>query len=395
MNKKRIFICILGLVLLAGLAKFAFTRGCTKKAPIVAFYDIDEAWQASVRQILEAENSTSFVYKNLSENDILDKNLSKKIDILICKNGASVQRIKNQAIPLSNAIKERIPQTIKTSDLYCRDGSTVVMPLVIDNFEMAVLRTAVNRYQLPLPQTIAEISDFAHTARFYYPIPLVIAGAKDENVSSLLTKLVISAGGIDAYNQLVMMLKTTTDFSQIFDYKVGGAADSSLKVSDLLGILKKWQEEGYLASNWLTLTPEMTANLIDDNRVTVSFMTLSEHRSKPQPNISYYTELPFPEDCTATKGSVQPVYVAMALNDIEPARISLNRLSLAPAQESLSLVSRLGPAMLQGTSCDIQADDARYIAATSEAGPLPDLATAAFEKSSDRHAFAQAIREWF
>lgn len=393
-NKRIFVICVAFLLAIAAGIIFAISKSHNKPA-VIGFYDFDAEYAGSFKKLLETDSSFKYEFKSLSEKEVLSKNITKKINILISPNSAITQRLAYAAIPLSDSILARIPQTIKNSELYKYNEQTVIMPLAIDQFETSILSTTYKRYKMKVPQTVNEISDFAGFSKVHYETPIGIAGGEDININSLFSLLVDSYGGKDSYFNMVQQLKTTVNFDDFYEYKIGGNADPELKVKDLLNIIKGWQENRYMPDNWKQATAQNNANLIDDNRVTLNFMNLSEHRSKPFPNIAYFETIEFPSETKAAHVSVQPVITAMAFKNTEAIRIGLNRLSTEKNQGTVSLITKLGPATLTGTACDKQADDARFFAATTEGGPVPDLGSLAFEKQADRRALAQAIRNWF
>lgn len=390
MKKRNLFLAIGSIILVGLITAGLFTVKVIKNKKItkVAFYDLPETSIEVIKEILTKDTKVEYNFIILNEKQFLNKNLYKKYDLLFCYNDANTQKLVNQAIQLPDNVAQRIPSTIKNSNFFTYDNNLKIMPVAIDIFEVAYLETTNKRYDIPVPSTIEEIGKFAHTSKYYYVIPLLIAGEVDQNINSLFTLLVQSYGGKEAYFNMIEQLKNTTDFSKIYDYKIGGLADENITVSYLLDILKDWQKNNYFAFNWTTMSLPQTDLFIDDNHIALCFMNLSEHRTKPLPNAKYFKML----DLAC---GVQPVIVSMGFKDSEQVRIALNRLSLPDSQTLISFKTGFGPSMLQGVSYDIQADDARYIAAATESGPVPDLGTAALSTKEQRSLLAQAIRNYF
>ncbi len=399
MKKRNLFICIGGIILAVALIAgiiIGTSVNNRKKTTIVGFYDLPEDYMEAIKNTIIGETSGKYKFLVLQEKDILSNKINKKVDMIASFQDANTIAFANQAIPLSESIQERIPSAYKRSRLYINEKSEItILPVAVDIFETAMLRTPITKYEIPQPETIADYSIFAHTALNYYAVPFIIAGEKDINVNSLLSLLVQSYGGRDGYLNVVNILSKVTDFSTLYDIEIGGDAAADITIKSLLDIIKNWQLNGYLPGEWKILTEEQTCNFIEDNRTTVCFMNLSEHRNKPSPNIEYYNVVDFPIESAKKSVTIQPVVVTFALKNTEGTRIALNRLSTTDAQTFISLKTRLGPAMLKGSSCDIQADDARYFSTSTEGGAVPDIGTAAFKTKEQRHLLAEAIRNYF
>lgn len=395
--KKRIFI-VGGIILsIAIVCTTFFLFKFSKKSRIttIGFYNLPETYSNAIQDIIRGETKNNYKFIEINESDFLSEKIGEKLDILVGFNDANMQDLKNIAVELPKDVISRIPTTIKNSDFYMDNDEIKIFPIAIDLFETELLKTAVSRYEIPVPETVWDITKFGRTSKYYYSIPFVIAGAEDINMNSLLSILVASFGGKTGYYNVIKQLKNTTDFSLIYDYRIGGDAADDVTIGSLLNIIKDWQDKSYLSAGWTNHTPKQVESLIDDNRVSLCFMNLSEHRTKRTPNIVYYSLYDFPNESAKINVSVQPVVVGISFTNKEETRLAFNRLSQEKAQEVLSLKTKIGPAMLRGTSCDIQADDARYIAASTEGGPVPDLGTAALKTQEQRHLLAEAIRNYF
>lgn len=390
MKKRTLFITIISVVfaglLITGIITIKNINN--KKTTFVAFYDIPKEVSDTIIEILTANSKTNYSFNYKTEKDLLSKKFTKKNQLLFCYNDANTINLKEKAVSIPEYAQSCMPSTYKSSKLYSINNQVKIMPVAVDIFEAAYLETTAKKYEIPIPQDLDEIKNFAHTSKYYYAVPLIITGENDVNINSLFTMFVQDYGGKEAYFEMLDKIKNTTDFSTIYDYKVGGLADNNMTVSDLLDMIKEWQDNNYFAYNWNTMSLDQTNIMIEDNHAALSFMNLSEHRNKPFPNAKYFKMLELP--C-----SVQPVIVGMGFKNSEPVQIAMNRLASSENQELISFKTKLGPSMLQGISTDIQADDARYFAASTETGPVPDLGTAALKTKEQRFLLAQAIRNYF
>lgn len=395
MTKKatKLSIIISSVVLVAAIIAGALITS-KNKTTTVAFYDIPESYIQAYKDIISKDNTNQIKFIIFSEEQIKKTSATKKADLIITYNGAVAEKLAPKAITISDNLASRYPRTILSSPLYNLNNELKIFPINFDIFENMVLKTAVDHYDLPLPSTISQIEDFAKAAMDIYPIPIIFSGADDQVLNSFFTQLVESFGGAEGYTALLNQLKGQNDFEDFYNYKITGSPEGPVTVSTILDLIKYWEDKDYISQKWRTTTKANTAQLIEDNRVTMTMMNLSEHRDVESDNLNYYEKIIFPTVSGDFDNlhSIQPAVVAMIFKNTEATRIIANRLTLPDNQETLSLVTKLGPATLQGTSCDRQADDARFFAASFPAGPAPDLATMAFCDKARQHEMAEMIR---
>lgn len=392
---KKIFIPIISAIVLVGAAVCTFfVVKNNQKSTTIAFYNLPQEISDALKEVITGTTEIDYKFIELSESELIEK--KKKYNILFAYNDINTKLLMENAVEIPNSIIERTPSTIKSSSFFQDNSGTVkAMPVAIDIFQTNFLRTAFTKYEIPEPETFGDLIKFGRTSKFYYSVPFVTAGHEDINVNSLLSLLVASYGGYEGYCNVINKISNLSDFEQLYEIKIGGNADKDLTIASLLNIIKDWQTAGYLANEWTNLTTKQVVSLIDDNRIDLCFMNLSECRNITVPNIYYYNNVELQSETGIKNVRVQPVIVGLAFENTEAVRIALNRVSQEKNQEFISLKTKLGPAMLRGTSCDVQADDARYIAASTEGGPVPDLGTAALKTQEQRHLLAEIIRNYF
>lgn len=393
--KKRLIISIFAVILIIGASTFLFFGLKNKKSiTTVAFYNLPDEAVSTIRDVINGTTEIKYKFIELTEAEMLQG--KTKFDMLFAYNDANTKELMEKAFEIPDAVQARTPTTIKTSSFFQdKSGSFKAMPVAIDIFETNFLKTAFTKYEIPQPETFEDLIKFGRTSKFYYSVPFVTAGQEDINVNSLLSLLVASRGGYSGYCNVINQISKLSDFDQVYDIKIGGDADTDVTISSLLDVIKSWQNAGYLANEWIYLSTKQVANLIDDNRIDLCFMNLSECRNINVPNIYYYNNVELESESSNKNVRIQPVIVGLSFKNTEETRIALNRVSQEKNQEFISLKTKLGPAMLRGTSCDVQADDARYIAASTEGGPVPDLGTAALKTQEQRHLLAETIRNYF
>ena len=391
--KKKTLIIVIALVAaaIAGTTIFFATKSGNKGTK-VGFYNIPEEIAQVYKEIITKENKSQIEFITLTEEDIKKDRNIKKLSMIITYNNALTQRLKPEAEPVPQDIMERFPRTIRESELYNYENTPKIFPISLDMFETMVLTTAVNYYNLPVPETVTDIMAFGKKAKETYPFPIIISGAQDIIANSFFTQLVESFGGKTGYQNIKKQLEEDKNLENFYNYKV----KDTITVKTILDLIKTWEKEEILSRNWHTTKPESTSRFIEDNRVSMALMTLSEHRKITSSNLNYYETIIFPpaETSGPDRLSIQPAIVGMILKASPETKIITSRLTTVENQELISLQTQLGPVTLQGTSFDRQADDARFFAASFPGGPVPDLATLVFEDSQTRHKMAELIRNY-
>jgi len=367
------------------------------KYTTIAFYNVPNEVKETIMP-LASKDLSMIQFKDLTEADYTNPKLNKRVQMVIAYNDATTQELSKKAIHVSKEIKERYPNSIKNSEYFVNHKQMDIQPVLLDQFEAIVLRNALSRPEIQAPETFQHIGNFGKAAKWYYPLPIIISGAEDINVNSFVTLMINAYGGKAGYQnvakQIQEIAKTTEDFSEILDIQIGGDADPELKLRDLINKLKDWQSENYIDAEWYIRTPQSTSKFIDNAVSALAFMNISEHRTKPNPNIRYYMQMEVPPQTAKTQVSVQPTIVALTFKNNEKTRAIQNRLSLTMNQELLSESTRLAPTILAGEAYDSLTTNARFMAASIQGGPVPDIATISLKTAEERHQFAEAIRQY-
>lgn len=367
------------------------------KYTTIAFYNVPETVEEAIKPII-SQDLSMVQFKDLTETEYLAPKLNKKVQMIIAYNDATIQELSKKALNLPKAIKEKYPNSIKKSDYYTDRNQMVVQPILLDQFEAVVLRNAINKSEIQIPETFTQLGNFGRAAKWYYPLPIIITGAEDINVNSFITLMVNAFGGKAGYDnvakQLKEIAKTTDDFYELLDINIGGDADSELTVRSLLNILKEWQNDNYFDAEWYIRNEKNTSKFIENAISALMFMNMTEHRNKPNPNIRYYIPMEIPVETAANSVSVQPAIVSLTFKNNEKTKIIQNRLAQTQNQETLSNITKLAPTILAGEAYDSLATNARFVAASTFGGPVPDLATISLSTEAERHAFAETIRNY-
>lgn len=405
MKNKKTFIKIISIfvvLFLIGSVTFIIIKSNRDSKTVIGFYNIPENCYNAYEEIITKENKGKIKLIKLDDKDISSKKITKKIDMLITYNGAVTQNLLPKATTISKDIMSRFPMTFSKSPLYNYNGESKIFPITLDMFETMVLTTAITYYDLPEPDKTTALIDFGEKAGEFYPIPITLSGSNDLTINSFFSQIVEAFGGERGYANLLNQLKKDNNLDNFYNYVItyDNKTDSEaapITVSTILDLIKSWEKNNILNSSWRIATSENTNQLIEDNRIAMTFMTLSEHRKITSDNISYYEQIFFPDMPEYSDGKrfcIQSAIVGMIFRNTPQTKIISSRLTTTGNQESISMQTQLGPATLQGTPFDRQADNCRFFAASFPGGPVPDLATLAFQDKEMQHKMAEMIRNY-
>ena len=203
--------------------------------------------------------------------------------------------------------------------------------------------------------------------------------------------------GADGYKALVKNLSEKKDFRAVLDDVVTNTPDgASLSLRSVLEKIFDWQSRGLLQRQWYMVGRTDLFNLMQYKSFYVSSMPLDYYRNLPR-MVSYnYTAYRFPmENVDMDHGLVAHEIVMIprsnkkALRNLEDYLVSLD------IQEQLSNVTTFAPVHSQSGAYDSISDDARFYAASTKWGPLPQLDRAACTSKDDAEKFAKDAREFF
>jgi len=401
-GKRRIVIGIALFAFLLFWGGFFALNLVRNNTTIIGFYNIPETDIKTIESLIMKDPLYKTKFIVLSEKNALSKRLFRKVDVLVAYNGALTADLAAKAVPLSSAIQVRYPSAIKDSPFFTslsKSGSMnfCIMPLLLDHFETSYFEVMKKKTGQKYPETLAQLESYAAGCQQYLQNPLICAGAQDANLYSLISVFIESYGGQKGYLNLVQQMKqmkSTERLKQMLSLPVGGDAPNGTTFASVLDRIKQLQKQSLILPEWYKTTEQTVSIAMDDNHAAVVFMSLREHREKPFPAIKYFQGYQFPPETSKTRAVVETALCAMMFRDTEAAQIFMGRLSSEAGQEALSISTKLGPATLRGEAFDVQADDARYFAAATPGGPVPDIGTASFKDKGRRSAIAAEIRTY-
>ena len=406
MNKKRILFSVFGAVmLLIGLGAVLYTQTIGKRTT-VGFYGIDPQYQDAFRNLTaDSEAFSDIRWIELSDEEAFSPKIRRNVDLLVSWNGYLTDKLALNALSLPGEIRARYPRSIQISPnfSFIPDGRQReedegrefrVMPVLLNHYEAAYFEVFLRRTGLSRPRTLGDLEGFARASREWAESPMIAAGADDQNLFLMISLLAESVGGAEGYLQLIDDLRNQNDFDHSLEIPIKGKAPEGTTFGSILDLIKGWQREGLLLPEWYEADERLVTVFMEDNHAAAVFMSLEEHRRKPFLTIKYFQAAPFPPQKGVKEATVEPAVSVLCFEETDLTGPLLDLFSSEKGQEQLSAATRLGPSALKGAAFDIQADDARYYAAASSGGPVPDLGRAVFLREKERAEMAGQIREY-
>ena len=395
----RIFLFAGGGVLLL-LLLFLLFKPTGREGITVGFYGIPKEYREAFQDLVEKDEAYGEIsWRDFSEDEVLSRRITREVDLLIGYNGYLMESLTPKALTLSSSLGARYPRSLRESPYFSPESEEgkrefKIMPILLNHYETAYFEVMQRRSGLPYPRSLEELENYAIACREWVETPMVCAGGEDENLFLLVSLLAESLAGAEGYESLVHALREQSDFAQVLNIPLEGKAPEGSRFGTLLDLLKEWQREGLLLADWYEADEPLVTVFMEDNHAALVFMSLEEHRDKPFQSIKYFQANPFPPAAGIKEATVEPAISALIFYKTELTENLLSLFSSEVGQESLSAATRLGPAALKGAAFDIQADDARFFAAASPGGPVPDLGRAAFLSENDRAKIATQIRSY-
>lgn len=430
------------LVVAAAVTVVLITRSARQKedarrarTTIVGFYDVDGKQQAVIQELLQRtfdalpevkaaaeaaaaaneaaagsqdgalpsevlsvlENAPVLEFVTLTDEQVEKSKFTEEIDVLITQTGALTTGLMTKSVAETAEIAARFPRTTQDSPYFSLDGQMFVMPLFLDHFETSYYTILLEEMSADLPYYLADFADYAQRIKEKIAYPVIAAGADDTVLFSMVSALVESVAGAEGYNQLVRDISEIADkglsYDKVLELQLKGDAPDGIVFSDILQVFRNWRSDGIMLGNWYETQETTLRVFMEDYHTGIIEMMLSQHRKMPYPMIKYYESTQFPADTSMNRALIAPSVSCMLFTGKDSVRAFADALSSADEQENLSVATQLAPTTLRGQSFDIQADDVRFMAATSEGGPVPELGRAAFSSSEKRAEFADWLRK--
>jgi len=384
MKKKKFFyfLIILFIVLIAlSSIIFRFVSHKAKNSITIGFYNSRENIYSALSTLINRYCQSSDIKVNYyifdSDNDISLQVKNNKVDLIIAPAGYAVKKAESLADESCSYPYEKLAEMFSSmqQSVITKDGKIKALPLIFDNFEINIEKSAFYMSGMKSISTWKDIEDFTAIQKNKIDYPVSFAGADSLFLLDLLGALGEAFEGEAAYNKAAEILSQQTSLPT-FDAKE--TADKLFIAPDAplvypLYYLKKLIEKNYVspASQYLK---HSDINSYIQQRVTNLFFTkLSVHRTYDIKAIERYSSIYVPSNIIPEKRRfTATITYAVPLNSNKKLNPLIEYLLSTKTQGELSQMTGLAPVLANCPTPDKQADDARYwIAATS--APLAGL----------------------
>ena len=381
MNKKRLIILISAA---AAVLIAAITITCTlvgNKTCKIGMYGLSE----EVTQAISEEITKS--YPDNTKIEILDSTKplaprdAKKYNLIFTMKGATTTAIAEKLKPFPEEVYNLMPSNIGAAGKI--NGENLVLPVLLDHWEIAYYRTYREQCKLGIPQIDDHLKLYLEMIKDKAIFPLYLAGADDETLLGFISLVAESMMTKEAYNQLLTDMYMTAEY------------DKPLPES-LMPVMEKIQEmveNQYIYRKWYENTTADLDFAMKEHKVGSIVTSLSNHRKMPFVIIKYYDSFMYPKASPDSTGIVAPMICAVMPKDKGNASQIAQSLVHTDQQTSLSDATKLAPVNSRAQSHDMQADDVRFMAA-STSGPEPSIIEGSCSSPAAVKKLAEQIRAY-
>ena len=364
----------------------------------IAFYDIPDSVKNSLQKNIQSIDNKKIKFETLDKKKSLSKSAAKNYSIIFAPHSLSLKEL----APLSahpeavTYLPQNIQKSTRTLERSTESGgveltvSNYALPVLLDHFELAVYKTYRDQLSLKNPQTLKQFSDYLQNVKQNASYPLVVIGSDDKELWGFVSALCQSIYSADEYIELCDELYKAQKINSELPYKIRVILDE----------IKKMQHAELIHPTWTQLTVKDAERLMKEHHIGILATYLSTHRQLPYVLVKYYDATIFPQaDVKSNFGVIIPEICAAAFYKNrgtldERTQNILTHLVTAEMQAELSKETLLGPAASLGESSDSIADDVRFYAAASPAGPLMPMDSSSFTNPSQAHKYADMIRAY-
>lgn len=350
----------------------------------VAFYGVSQNVQKAVSSEIDKMSLARVRYYVLDANEALPKNAQKKYSILIAKNSFDLNSRAENFVPATESLFDALPTSIRKTTAYGQGH--YALPLLLDHFEIGYYQPAKDRLGLKQPRNYGELLRYLQALEGDVEIPLICAGSDDEQLYGFVSAMAELLYGADEYKMAVAVLRESSNMNKV---------NLPEAITRVLDEIKAMQERGLLFSKWTKCSPRDIKFFMQEKKIGAAAMFLSQRRGIEYNLIKYFDSAYFPRyDVDADHGIIAPQIAAFLLKNKKDSSLILGQLVSSEIQEALSNKSLLAPVASRAESYDRQADDVRFWAASSAAGPLNSIEQECETTEERRHVLAQKIRSY-
>lgn len=314
-----------------------------------------------------------------------DKILRKyNIDLLILEASEAFRTLADSGTTVEPLVLQSVPSSARarvTVDTYLR-----ALPLLANHYQLAAHRRILLDAGQPFPANLRKLEDSARVLKKNLQFPILAAGGYDRHLGMFLAALLEARSGLDGWQAAVTAMQVEQD---------PDTAVTHPAFDDIITILRGWQKEGLLHTEWLHIKAPDLVNFIENRQAGFVFMDLETHRLVDHRTIDMYETSFISADAQLSSRSlVIPLIVAMPVStgrNEQDAALILEHLASDQSQSNLSNATGFAPVSGTATPPDRQSSDVRFWLAASER-PLTCLFATATADPEKQKALATAIR---
>ena len=379
------------LISLISVSLVKLTKSNAQKTLNAGFYNLDEKMTKVIEENIKKSEIAKVNFKNLTLEELKNGKIYNNYDLIFTWDGITASNLKTKGANFSGRIYNLIPTSMRREN---EENDRRALPLLLDHFEFSYNRNVSQKIGQENPQTFEDFLKYLDAAKKYTFTPFFTNGGDDEILLGLISCMIESKGGYDAYSDFVKQVRKNPNFEKIAGLKLGKSG--SVSMEEILNLFRSWQENGIVHPNWYNAKYRDIIAFIEDGQVSVLFTKLSVHRTIPYKLIRDFST----ERAPVAAGSADHAVIAPAICAVKLSHKSLcdrllQSLLSEDFQGSLSMGSQLGPVALRGESFDLQADDARFFAASCRYGSRAGIYLDAFTPASEScKKLCQGIRHY-
>lgn len=380
----------------------------------IGFYGIAENQVAAIRSILEKSNenldkSVKLNFRNLDTGKRAEYQ-AKNVDLLFIPAGRGADNVSAMAGKKNNSRNFFDASIIKNSSISAANfamtrkgaGKNTItqVPVLFDGYEILLSIQSISETQMKMLETWVDLESFAENSKKFTPYPIVFAGGDDDSLLGVLSVLVESFEGREAYEALVEKIAS---YDGTMKDLVEELSDNNQALEESLSRIIRWNRKEIFSTDMLKLGNDEARNLIENFRSAVTIMSLSQHRLITMSSVKNFTTIPIHTNESSfytpsirplnQRSLVAPATCMISMTADERTKKLAESMTTIDGQEILCHETGLSPLLANCRIPDIQSDDIRFwIAATSQ--PVVPIYEGAFSDKARKAEFASAIRQW-
>lgn len=376
MRNGKISVLIGVIALLCAVAGGLLALRNAARKPRVVLYGIPEREAAALRTVIgnraectdfAADTSLYYQLRHARKPDMLITIAGEKLNAALAEKPTSAA--------YDSALLAGVTSAIRTG-VHEEGRLAPSLPLLSSHFEIDIHTEILHDTGITTIATWEDIERFAAAARAQRRAYIAFAGKDATTTLDLLGALTEALDGKRSYDAAAAILRAAQKGEQAFNAQETArtlATEGDAPLSNAVRLLRGWFGKGLMHPETFTFDKTTLGTFMAADLISMTFMSLNDHRDYDMPVIKSYASVYFPSQRPpSVRAFTAPVLYAVPFTKQKKALALARQLMTADTQENLSRMTGLAPVLAQCPTPDQQADDARYwVAATNT--PLAGL----------------------